>query len=268
MPLLNGIFFSPRFAVSRFQAIAHSPTLAAKAATTWSRARPRLAADELAVSKLAAQRPGSSFVGANLALMGLAAKAGADIEDGHALARVRENQDRRHGRLTSWGGEQQIVRNVAQLMGTGERKVVTGANRGDIVPVARDEIAGRFIESKLSPSAGTIWDLGKQVSKADKAAAEGAAPWDQPIGVDFVGQSFSAKDLATSTGQGLFIPMTFGDIIDAVAADRAEGGSGIRGVALGSLSALGVGVSTYSTDESHGASPKAPTAPRAYPSRR
>jgi hypothetical protein len=261
-PLLNGIFFSPRFAVSRFQALTSPGTLAGKALFHMATGKAGLAADELAVSKLAAQDM-AKYIGGNMVILGLAARAGADIETdprSPEFLKIRVGDTL----IDPWGGEQQVVRNMAQFI-TGEKKTVTGKNRGDIVPVARNEVAGRFLESKLSPSAGTVWDLGKIPSKADKEAAAGGAPWDQPVGVDFVGQSFTAKDLLTSTGQGLLIPMFISDVVDAIAADRAAGGSGIRGALLGSLSGLGVGVTTYSTDESHGASPKTSSGPDVSP---
>ena len=237
VPLLNNIFFAPRFAVSRFEAFAFPAYAFAKG--------------ESEVAKIAATDM-VRFIGEGAALLTLL-EMGARAQ-GTSVVEL-DPRSPEFGKIKvgdtvidPWGGEQQVVRNVVQFI-TGEKKTVTGKNRGDIVPIPRNETIGRFIESKLSPSTGLAWDLSKGATKAQIAAHEGEPFWDQPIGRDFLGNPFSLKDLGISTSSSLFLPMSWGDIYDAAQADRAEGGSGIRGALLGATSLAGVGVTTYGSGE-------------------
>lgn len=58
-------------------------------------------------------------------------------------------------RADFWGGYQQLARVVGQLI-TGERKTLS---TGEIMDVARQEVAGRYIESGEAPSMGLAIDL-------------------------------------------------------------------------------------------------------------
>lgn len=239
VPLLNNIFFAPRFAISRFEALAFPAYAFAKGETE--------------VAKLAAADM-TKFIGEGAALLGLL-KLGAKAANATDVEVETDPRSPEFGKIKvgstvidPWGGEQQVVRNIVQLV-TGEKKTVTGKNRGDIVPIPRNETIGRFLESKLSPATSLLWDVSKGATKDQMSAHEGEPFYDQPIGRDFLGQPFSLKDLGISTSASLFLPMSWGDVYDAVQADRAEGGSGIRGALLGATSLAGFGVTTYGEDE-------------------
>lgn len=265
MPLLAGILFSPRFAASRFQAFTYAPTQALKAGARAGRtaigkgAEGDLskAADELAMAKVAAGDM-VKYVSGNLifmaAMKAAALASGADVKIETDPISPEFGKMRFGGTVVDmWGGEQQVLRNVAQFY-TGQKKTVTGKNVGQIVEVPRDEVFGRFIRSKLSPSAslGYDWMVGAGKKERQAAIDAGKPMWDMPFAEDFVGQAYTPKDLVTSTGSSLFLPMSWSDIIDAVQADRAEGGSGLRGLILGSTSLLGVGVTTYGSEDTGG----------------
>lgn len=141
-PLLNGMFFAPKYFVSRLQL----------AASPWVLRQSPL------VRKMAAQEL-LKFVGTGGILLGAlkaafkANKADADIEldpRSSDFGKVRIGARR----YEFWGGFQPIARYTAQFL-TGQKKTL----QGDIIPAERGEVVGGFVRSKLQPITGTAWDL-------------------------------------------------------------------------------------------------------------
>jgi hypothetical protein len=102
---------------------------------------------------------------------------------------------------------------------------------GEIKNASRAFIAKNFGRTRLAPQVGI--------------------PLDLATGKDVTGDPVTLKDAALSGVEYL----SGRDISEAVNAERRKGGSSARGAALGALSIIGVGVSTYSRR----ATPKAET---------
>jgi hypothetical protein len=158
-----------------------------------------------------------SLVGANLGFLGLARMAGAKVEldprsTDFMRARVGDT------RIDLTGGFQAPIRYTTQLL-LGQRKDV---DTGEVKRASRLSVAERFGRTRLAPQVGI--------------------PLDLYTGEDITGTPVTLGSAVQSAGEFL----SARDIWAAVQADRRRGGSGVRGAALGSLSILGVGVSTYS----------------------
>jgi len=138
-PILNTTFFAPRLLASRIQ-------------TPLS-----LISSSSLVRKQAAKDL-SKFLGTGMTVLSLAALAGAAVElnpKSSDFGKIRMGNTS----IEFWGGFQPLARYAAQFT-FGERKIVAGKNRGEIVSVPRtdlstfqDPIFLRFLRSKLSPAA-------------------------------------------------------------------------------------------------------------------
>lgn len=231
--MLNGLFFSPRFVASRFQSVG----------------------DALGVikspSSLAAREAASDmvkFVGAGITVLGLAKLAGLKVEDDPRAASFGKIQIGPH-QVDIWGGEQQVARYTAQFI-TGQAKTA----KGQIKPVddsglwgeSAKSVAGRFVRSKLSPTAGEVnnvagivgvnkYDVAQRMK--DRKANTGKPITDQVLGRDFIGDPLTIPSLP----ERLLAPMGWDNAIGAVAEDDNK----VRGTVIGLLNLLGVGTNTF-----------------------
>lgn len=218
-PVLNNLFFSPRFSVSRFEAT----YLGARGITetSYNIIRGRQTEQH---RKMAA-RDFIRFVGAGNTLLLLAHATGASVGYNPLSSDFGKIQVG-NTRVDIWGGMQQPARYAAQLT-LGERLTLSG----EIKQVPREEILMRFARSKESPQFSFIHDL--WLSKKKKVDGE-------DLGTDFIGKP-------VTTGQAIrerLFPMAWRDIYEAVQEDRRLGGSGTTGGVLGSLGLFGVGITT------------------------
>jgi hypothetical protein len=118
-------------------------------------------------------------------------------------------------RIDLWGGYVQYIRFISQAISQ-QKKTASGM----ILPISRKELGTRFIQGKLSPAIALFNDI-------------------------WTGQTYSGEKM-TLTTEGVskqfynrVMPMAIQDMIDGI------NQSGLAGVALGSLSTLGMGVTTY-----------------------
>jgi hypothetical protein len=131
-PLLNALFFSPRFFMSRIENVTNlaDPIIRKQVANAlWK------------------------FYGTGSAALGLMAAAGTQVETDPRSAdfgKVKIGNTR----YDFWAGNQQIARYMAQLA-TGQTKTVTGKNAGKITDKDRIKVVGDFLRSKLAPLPGT-----------------------------------------------------------------------------------------------------------------
>jgi hypothetical protein len=114
-----------------------------------------------------------------------------------------------------WGGYVQYIRFISQAMSQ-QKKTASGM----ILPISRKELGTRFAQGKLSPAIALFNDI-------------------------WTGQTYSGEkmELTTESVSKQFynrvMPMAIQDMIDGI------NQSGLAGLALGSLSTLGMGVTTY-----------------------
>lgn len=244
---LNGMFFSPRFVVSRFQSVG----------------------DALGVLKspgsLAAREAASSmakFVGAGLTVLTLAKLAGYKVEDDPRSSGFGKIQIGNQT-VDIWGGEQQVARYAAQVI-TGQAKTLTGKNAGQIRDVPRDQTIGRFVRSKLSPTTGKVNDVfgfvgGGGPTAKDRQANAGLPFMAQTIGRNLIGQPVKPDGSLINPfdSQSLTSPLGLADTIQ----------SAQQGSPLGALSLLGFGVQTPDAPAAGGSAPTAPSGstPRLVP---
>lgn len=214
----NAVLFAPLYTISRPQAfyqlfrggrvtteVVEGVTL--KGAALWGQATPvrKLIAKDLA-----------AFVGTGVTALSLLRLAGAEVElDPRSSDFGKYKIGNTRGEF--WGGFQQIARYTAQLM-TGQRKK-TGT--GEIVGIDRTDVVFRFLQSKLSPTAGLTVDILK--------------------GETFIGEELRGE--AEFVGEQIFnrmAPLFIQDMIEAVDDQGYIGGfAALPGVA-------GVGVNTFS----------------------
>jgi hypothetical protein len=144
-PVLNGLFFSPRYVASRFNLL--NPVTYAKMPAPVRRQ---------------ALKSMALYIGFGSIVLGLAAAAGADVEidpRSSDFGKIRVGDTR----YDVWAGFQQLVRFFAQII-TGQRK---STKTGEIMELdgksfpfeTRADVLLRFGRSKLSPSAGTVANL-------------------------------------------------------------------------------------------------------------
>lgn len=220
-PLLNNIFFSPRFLTSRFQ----TPYLAARGVESYAREFITGKSKNADFGRKMAARDFVRFVGSGTAFLALLAAAGLKV--GHDpkssdFGKIIIGNTR----VDIWGGMQQPARYVAQIL-AGERTTLSG----DTQRVPREEIISRFLRSKESPQASFIHDL--YLSKKKEVNGE-------LQGTDFLGQPVTA---AQAVRQRTF-PLAGRDLYESVEEDRRLGGSGITGGLLGGLGLFGFGITT------------------------
>jgi hypothetical protein len=132
---LNGVFFSPRFVVSRIQVpldlITSTP----------------------AVRKVVARNL-VSFVVTGLGVLMLAKLGGAETEDDPRSADFGKIKIG-NTRIDFWGSYLPYVRFVTQVL-LGERK---STSTGEVYEVDWTDIVQNFVRSKLAPMPGLVWDL-------------------------------------------------------------------------------------------------------------
>lgn len=185
-PMLSGIFFSPRWFVSRFQSGA-APVIFARAGANETA---KLAATDLA-----------RFVGAGLFLTGIAAGSGARVEQdprSSDFGKIRIGNTR----FDFWGGFQQDARYITQLI-TGERKPTTTSE--GIQKVTRSDIALNLIRGKLSPQFGFAWDAleGKNVVGEPTFTPESLAKRVIPLSTQDIIDAFNQQNTPQSTLLGI-----------------------------------------------------------------
>lgn len=172
---------------------------------------PLLLASKSPVVRREAARSLSAFVGANLGFLGLVRLAGAQVElDPRSTDFLRARFGNTRVDLTE--GVQPMARYTAQLL-MGQKK---NLDTGEIEDSSRFQTAKRMVRTRLAP----------QLSM----------PIDYLSGKNVAGEPLSLEDAE---------PLAIRDLVDAVRDDRRSGHSGARGAALGALSLLGAGVSTY-----------------------
>ena len=194
---LNVGLFSPAYVMSRFQMplslIAETPAV-----------RKMVASDMLAAGGVSSTA---------LALMGM---AGATIEWNPRSADFGKGRIG-NTRIDLGAGELQVAKLITQLF-TGER-LTTSTNRIEVV--GRLDVAARFLQYKLSPTAGVVRDI--------------------LVGETFVGEDFEVADLATFDQiKERLAPLFIQDLFESM-----EENGMARGFALGLPAGFGVGVQTY-----------------------
>jgi len=141
-PLLNALFFSPRFVASKIQVLTMLARSVIPGQMSWA-IRKILWADV------------ASFVLAGIGLLSLLSMhPDIEVEDDprssdFGKARLEDT------RIDIWGGYSPLARLVVQLW-TGQRKAT---DTGEIYDINQSEVLLRFIRSKLSPLAGMTYDL-------------------------------------------------------------------------------------------------------------
>lgn len=146
-PLLNALFFSPRYVVSRFNLI--NPVVYAKMPAP--------------VRKMALKSV-ATYIGFTVTMIALMDAASDDLDvewdpRSSDFAKVRFGNTR----FDPWAGFQQVVRVISQLI-SGQRKstksgVISNLDGSEFPHETRADVALRFGRSKLSPTSGTIANI-------------------------------------------------------------------------------------------------------------
>lgn len=230
--ILNKLLASPRYLASRFE---------------WpiKLLSPHKSVRQEAWSTLIA------WAGVNAAIMAMAAKSGVATLEGDP--RSSENMKIRilNKRIDLWGGGAQIIRLAAQLVPyvdeAGNVDWTMGSRKtaeGEIIPVSREQLFNRFLQSKESPGIGALVSL-------------------------FTGKSFVGEkiDLATAKGWGQWVketltPASLEEMADAYFLE------GLPSAALSGLGLAGVGVSTYQSTSPSALGKWYPTQKTTEPSRK
>lgn len=207
---LNAAFFSPRLLVSRFEYLLGAPLLKGNRRTR----------------ALIAKEYAKFFVAAGVAYS-LAQLAGAEIEldpRSSDFMKIRIGNTR----LDPLGGLAQATTFLSRLA-SGETKTISGkviplrrTAEKKLSPISGDaaSVAGRFLRSKLNPALGTLINLS--------------------AGSDPIGQYFGPKEAIKAQT----IPLSFGDIADAIKEQGPYAGS-----ALALLNLFGLRMQTFKTEK-------------------
>lgn len=209
VPTLNAMFFSPKFLVSRPQAIWDLMKTGVSKEVRWQ----------------AAQNLGA-FVGAGMAtLAGLKMSGAAEVDidpRSSDFGKVRVGNTR----IDFWGGFQPIARMVVQAS-TGKRN--TGALTEDI---SRTAVVKRFFRGKLSPTVGVVWDTFVEKGKNFQGDMS-----------NYKKMPFDSEGGLSDAAVRLVIPLFIQGAIDGY----REGGA--KGAGLSLLGGAGLGVSSYEPSE-------------------
>lgn len=141
-PLLNAVFFSPRYVKSRFNLI--NPV-------NYVKMEPK--------TRIEALKSMGSFIGVGMTVLALAKAGGAKVEEdprSSDFGKIRIG----NLRFDIWAGEQQLVRLFAQLL-TNKAKPIGGKVKElgkGYKADTRVDVAEKFIRGKLSPSASATVD--------------------------------------------------------------------------------------------------------------
>lgn len=226
---LNGLFFSPRYVISRFQSIGDA-----------------LGAVKNPSDRVARQAAGDllKFVGGGLTILALAKANGAKVEDDPRSSKFGKIQVGPTD-VDIWAGSQQIARYTAQFI-LAQRKTATGKNAGQIQDQPRGKTVARFVRSKLSPSASAVESIadfipdelfgGGGPTAKDKKANETAEFGDRILGRDFIGDPITPKTLPVD----LAAPLGWENAKEALDADEEKA----RAIVLGLLNLFGVSTTT------------------------
>lgn len=218
-PILNATFFSPRLIASRVNML-----------TYW--AQPRFWKTLPKEARIDYFRNWASLLAVGGTIMGLAALAGADVEDdprSSDFGKIKSGDTR----WDIWGGAQPYVRTFAQVA-TGKRK---STNTGKIYDLDGDDIFGEnrmgvvtdFFRNKLAPVPASAVDiLSGRTSIGDKIVYQWGDAGDKEISIDQY-----VKDR--------LLPMTITGTEEAIKHD------GLKTLfTVGIPSTFGIGTQTYS----------------------
>ena len=223
-PLLNSIFYSPRFQASRMRYIASLPSLAGPKGKTGFSGLPkgeriRALRDTLST--------GAFGVGlASLAATTLGAKVETDPRSTD-FAKIKIGNTR----IDPWGGFQPYIRFMAQFI-TNERKLSTGRIKkleDRPFPENRATLSYRFLESKLSPMASLIWN---DLMQGKNAVGE-------PLNRGY-GPKIGGKVYGLGAAYEKLYPLFLGDLYEAISDQGLW-----KGLGLAAPGWVGMGVSTY-----------------------
>lgn len=207
--VLNAAFFSPRYAISRFNLI--NPL-------TYIKMAPKARAEALKTVGV--------YVGMGATVLALAKASGTEV---NADPRSSDFGKIKLGntRFDIFSGFQQWVRLIAQVA-SGEKVNLAGKTvelgKG-YKEDTRADIIGRFLRSKFSPSLGFAWDL---LSGKDFAG--------KPVTFKFN----DLKSFSNSKEGQLIMPLWIQDLIDATN-DNSTG----KDIGAAIASFFGIGVQTY-----------------------
>ena len=162
-----------------------------------------------------------SFVGAGVAILGVASAAGLAVEANPLSSKWGKIEipipgSKQTHKIDIFGGYQQYARTIAQLL-TAKRKT----DSGEIIPAERKKITLSFARNKLSPLAA----IGVDVTTGESGIGE-------------------KVDLDSEWGARTFLwngfsPLALKDIAEATKED------GLRGFGIAGISTFGAGVQTY-----------------------
>lgn len=203
---LNTAFFAPRYVVSRFELLAGQPLYRGTADT------------RIAVAKEYAR-----FLVGIGTIYALAQAIGWEVEKDPRSADFGKLKIG-NTRLDFLAGLSQATVLVSRLV-SGETKTAAGIKeiRGDKIKFGQpdsSQVVGRFLRTKLSPVVGGAIDAAS--------------------GTNLIGEKVTPVSAITR----MVVPMTFGDIRDAIEDQGVE-----RGVAMSLLSLFGVSLQTYEAKE-------------------
>lgn len=227
----NGVLFSPRFMVSRFE----SNGLGAKSLYNLAKqGMTRQALDP--VSKQIANDY-IKFIGAIGVASGLAAIAGGKVHPSPLSSEFGQVQIG-NTRYDLTGGNSTLIRYIAQAA-NGQR---IAGGEDDVTDYPRSKTFKNFMRSKLSPVAALLWD---------STIGGGRTPG----GVDLT--DWSKGNLAEIINEE-FGPIILSDMIDAY----RHNDMGPAGTALGTPAVTGIGTNTYEPDTASGGGASRPTRPK------
>ena len=236
-PVLNGLFFAPKFATSRFALPAKTALEAGRGFTGVGGATNRATSRRMA-------RDMALFVGVGLSMVKLAELGGAETSvdpRSSDFGKIKLGKTR----IDIWGGFQQVARLTAQMI-TGEGVSTT---TGEAFPISSEFIFGsereglenvnikrelpsrglalaNFLRNKLGPIAGEITN--------------------QVFGEDILGDEATPRQFTERSFRNPFFenftPLFVQDVIDAIQEEGLV--SGLKAVP----SFFGAGASTYTSD--------------------
>lgn len=224
-PILNALFFSPRFAISRIMIPARWIALGAMNPKSGM-------AKEL---RYLIMKDTLAFTATGLGVLALLSQTKwADVDMDPRSSDFGKIRIGPH-RFDFWGGFQQWIRYPAQFL-TGQRKTLGAA---EIHEAHRGEVAWRFLRSKLKPSVGTTIDVitGEDLTGEDIRV----------VGVQ--------KEEAIDTVVDLFlknvVPLWMQDMFEGYDAELdADDRAGPRAlIGVGAPAFLGMGVTSFDTPE-------------------
>jgi len=284
--VLNGLFWAPRLATARVETLVRGSSRVVREGARIARTgdvagRSLLTPGQFAVRKTAEEFVG--FLSAGMTILGLGVLAreagvpGFDAFEAELDPRSSDFGKSRLGdtRFDFWGGHQQYIRSLAQII-TGQRKATTTGNIGD---ADLAEVTFRLARSKLSPGipAIAVSELSRETFLGENLSAPSSAFGTDRVDDDgLLGFMQQFRDAAIPGGGGgsvrtrdilqQMVPLTIIEYIDLMR-DRGLIEGGIMGVAP----YFGAGTQTFgepaATDppDDDAAVPVSPTGSRLTP---